>query len=473
MNDRLLAVYHRMPTPLRTALAGAYGLRLRTWRYGPETEALVEAALERDHWTPDQWQDWRDRRLAELLHRAATRVPYYARAWAERRRRGDRASWEYLENWPVLKKETLRAQSHAFVADDCDRRRMYHEQTSGTSGTPVHLWFTRSTVRQWYALFEARCRVWTGVSRADRWAILGGQMVLPAVRQRPPFWVWNAGLRQLYMSSYHLAPRWIPAYFDALRRYRVRYLLGYSSSIDALARAALDCGLTPPPFAAIITNAEPLLAGQREIIERVFRCPVRETYGMTELATAASECGAGTLHLWPDTGVLEVLNDDGHAGVAPGASGRFVCTGLLNPDMPLVRYEVGDRGTLAPDGRCACNRRLPALRAIEGRTDDVVRTVDGRRIGRLDPVFKADLRIREAQILQETLSRLRVRFVPDVHFSERQAAEIVERLRQRVGDVDVVLEPVERITRGANGKFRAVVSLLHAPPSFSRVHFDG
>jgi phenylacetate-CoA ligase len=99
--------------------------------------------------------------------------------------------------------------------------------------------------------------------------------------------------------------------------------------------------------------------------------------------------------------------------------------------------------------------------------------VDGRRIGRLDPVFKADLRIREAQILQETLSRLRVRFVPDVHFSERQAAEIVERLRQRVGDVDVVLEPVERITRGANGKFRAVVSLLNAPPSFSRVHFDG
>ena len=34
-------------------------------------------------------------------------------------------------------------------------------------------------------------------------------------QRRPPFWVWNAGLKQLYMSSFHLAPdlspiTWMP-----------------------------------------------------------------------------------------------------------------------------------------------------------------------------------------------------------------------------------------------------------------------
>jgi len=36
-----------------------------------------------------------------------------------------------------------------------------------------------------------------------------------------PFWVWNAALNQLYMSSYYLAPDLIPYYFDALKRYRI------------------------------------------------------------------------------------------------------------------------------------------------------------------------------------------------------------------------------------------------------------
>ncbi len=87
-----------------------------------------------------------------------------------------------------------------------------------------------------------------------------------------------------------------------------------------------------------------------------------------------------------------------------------------------------------------------------------MRTADGRLIGRLDPVFKADIPIREAQIVQESLTLLRVRFVPDSRFDSTHEAAIVERVRQRVGDVDVVLEPVDRIPRSANGKFRAVIS---------------
>jgi len=458
MRDALLRRYHALPPSLRTAVATLRGGYLRAWRYGPSADRLCDEALDRDRWTSARWRAWQEERLAVVLHRAATRVPFYRDQWAARRRRGDRASWELLANWPVLEKQSLRVTPHAFVADDRERRRMFHEHTSGTTGASLDVWLARATVREWYALFEARARRWYGVSRRDRWAIVGGQLVVPAAQDRPPFWVWNAALRQLYLSAYHLAPRHTAAYVAALHRHGVRHLLGYPSALHALARGVLDAGLAPPPLAVVVTNAEPLLAHQREAIAAAFGCPVRETYGMAELVTAASECEHGRLHLWPEVGWPDIEPD----ATADGA-GALVCTGLLNADMPLVRYRVGDRGTLAAEGAsCACGRALPELAAVDGRSDDVLYTADGRVVGRLDPVFKSGAALREAQIVQEALDRIRVRYVPGVGFGAADAASLVERLRDRMGPMQVVLEEVPAIARTANGKFRAVVCQLSA-----------
>lgn len=347
MNDSLLRFYHQLPAPARSVVASLRGYYLERWRYSRETESLVEEAFEREHWSTEQWKVWQEERLAYLLQRAVTKVPYYREYWLERRRRGDFASWEVLENWPILKKDVMRSNQLAFVAEDCDIRRMYREHTSGTTGKPLNLWLSRDTVRSWYALFEARVRAWHGVSRQDNWAVLGGQLVTPFHQNRPPFWVWNFASRQLYMSSYHLSPDFIPAYLEALRYYRVNYMLGYASSMHALAQAVLERKLDAPSLRVAISNAEPLYEHQRESIAQAFRCPVRDTYGMSEIASAASECGADTLHIWPEVGIIEAVHETGEI-VPAGQTGRFICTGLLNADMPLIRYEVGDHGALAP-----------------------------------------------------------------------------------------------------------------------------
>jgi phenylacetate-CoA ligase len=455
-----LRVYHRLPYPLRVAAAGARGRRLVRWRYGPQSEALTEETLARDGWTAEQWRAWQEERLAFLLERAAGRVPYYREQWADRRRRGDRASPELLENWPVLTKEALRLSPAAFLADDCDPRAMYYEHTSGTTGKPLHIWLSRDTVQTWFAQFEARCRRWHGVSRHDRWAILGGQLVAPVEQQRPPYWVWNPTMRQLYLSAYHLSVDNVRAYLDALHAHEVTYLLGYPSGLYRLAQAAEEAGLAAAPLRVALGNAEPLLDHQRETIGRVFGCPVRETYGMAEIAAAASECEAGRMHDWPDTGRIELLADEADTPVPDETPGRLVATGLINADMPLVRYDTGDRARRAAGAGCLCGRGLPVLRAIEGRTDDVVVTRDGRHIGRLDPVFKADLPIREAQIIQESLDRIRVLYVPTAAYSQADGEALVRRIHDRVGEVEVVLQEVGEVPRTANGKFRAVVSLV-------------
>jgi len=435
------------------------GLYLRAWRYGPETDRLVEEAQERERWSPAQWTAWREERLGFVLHRAATKVPYYRQHWRQRRLAGDRTSHEVLENWPILEKESIRANPRAFVADECNSRRMFHEHTSGTTGKSLELWWSLSTVRQWYALFEARCRLSYGVSRHDRWAILGGQLITPVQLRRPPFWVWNAALNQLYMSSYHLAPDLLPHYLDALHRYRINYIYGYPSALYELALEAIRRGRRDLKLKVAIANAEPVFGYQRQAIEEAFQCPLRETYGMAEIVAAASECEHGLLHDWPDVGHIEVLNEGGQD--CDVRTGDLVSTGLLNADMPLIRYRVGDRVTLSSgDELCACGRTLPLLTSIDGRMDDVLFTSDGRRIGRLDPVFKSELPIREAQIIQETLDRVRVRYVPTGEFTADAAAALTTRMKAHLGNVRIVLEQVDEVPRTANGKFRAVICEL-------------
>ncbi|MGH7721177.1 MAG: phenylacetate--CoA ligase family protein [Gemmatimonadaceae bacterium] len=459
MNAATLRLYHRLPAGARSVVATLRGHHLRRWRYGPETERLVAEALERESWSESQWSRYQSELLDGILHRAATKVPYYRNQWAERRRHGDRSAWEDLSSWPVLEKDVLRAQPRAFVAEDCDPRRMFKDHTSGTTGRSLGMWFSRDTVRRWYALFEARARRWYGVSRHDRWAIVGGQLVTPIQQRRPPFWVWNSALNQLYLSVWHLTPEFSARYFEALERYRIRYLLGYSSALFVMAEEALRIGWHSSQLAVTISNAEPLLKHQRSAIEAAFGCSARETYGMAELVATASECEARSMHLWPELGVVETM--DQGSPVEPGGTGDLVCTGLLNPDMPLVRYRVGDRAALpAEPVACACGRSLPMLGSIEGRSDDVVFTRDGRRIGQLESIFRINLPIREAQLVQESLDRIRVRFVPDDGFGPEHERVIVERLQLRLGDIQTVMEPVASVPRAANGKFRYVVSNL-------------
>jgi phenylacetate-CoA ligase len=461
LKDLALQLYHRLPYFLKVVPASLYGYQLKRWRYGANPEELVAEALSREFWGLEKWQAWQEEKLAALLHHAATRVPYYREHWQTRRRTGDRASWEYLENWPILEKEPLRTNPRAFVAEDTNFRRMRVLHTSGTSGKPLTLWRSRATDQAYYALFEARNRRWHGVSRFDRWAMVGGKLVTPVWQRHPPFWVWNSGLNQLYMSSYHLAPDLIPYYLDALVRYRIKYLWGYTSALHALALETLRLKRQDLHLTVVLPNAEPVFDYQRQAIAEAFNCPVRENYGMTEIVVGAGECERGKLHLWPETGIVEVMEDC--EPVATGAPGDLICTGLLNLEMPLIRYRTGDRGALsAGEKSCACGRTLPTLAALQGRADDVICTRDGRRVGRLDPVFKGSLPLREAQIIQESPSRLRVRYVPADGYKPAHGARIVAELQARLGPMEVALEEVAAVPRGPNGKFRAVICNIQA-----------
>jgi phenylacetate-CoA ligase len=451
------SLYARLPAPLQTAAVWWRGWTLQRRRYRGIFRETVEEARRHETLPAAGLAAMQLGELRDMLRHAIERVPHYRDATG---RAGpsmaDLRSLDDLRRWPILEKDRVRESASRFLSDGLRPSDLIRIETSGTTGTPLLTFRDLEAERLWFAYFERRIRNWAGVTHRDRWAMLGGRVIVPVTRRRPPFWKYNPFMRQLYMSSYHLAPEFLDRYLEALRAYRPVYLYGYASSCEALARHVLDRGATDLRFRVVLTSSETLFEHQRRIIERAFGCPVRDSYGSAEMVALATECEAGALHVSPEVGIVEVLRDG--EPVRKGETGELVCTGLLNRAMPLIRYRTGDAAVQGA-GACRCGRALPILRRIEGRVDDLLWTRDGRAIGRLDPVFKGVENVVEAQIVQERVDGIRVRLVPAAGYRDEDGRRIAANLTERMGEVHVVVEIVPRIER-VNGKFRAVICLL-------------
>jgi phenylacetate-CoA ligase len=96
---------------------------------------------------------------------------------------------------------------------------------------------------------------------------------------------------------------------------------------------------------------------------------------------------------------------------------------------------------------------------IDGRIEDYVKTPEGRLIGRLDHIFKEQLDVAEAQILQETEQALDVLLVRRPSYDAASEAKLLKEFRSRLGEaIRIDLQYVDAIPREPNGKFRAVKS---------------
>ena len=96
---------------------------------------------------------------------------------------------------------------------------------------------------------------------------------------------------------------------------------------------------------------------------------------------------------------------------------------------------------------------------VDGRIEDFVVTPDGRRVGRLDHIFKEQRDVAEAQILQETQEAIEVLVVPLASWKADSERSLLKEIRSRLGEeIGVTVRQVDAIPREANAKFRAVKS---------------
>ena len=412
-----------------------------------------------------QWQE-----LHAFIKHCYTFSPYYRRRFdAQGLRPEDIKHPEHLSFVPVTPKQDLRACTEVFFTQNI-RRGMVAVHTSGTTGSPLCVYFSSKDIGWRYAFLE-RCRQWAQVQIGQRRASFTGQSIIPEQQKAPPFWRHNRPGNQLLCSAYHLSSKNLCAYVEALADFQPEIIDGYPSAIHVVAEQLLrtgDVGLITPD--AILVSAETVLPHQRRAIETAFQTKLYNQYASSEGAPFISECQEGRLHVHLDSGVIEILRPDG-TPAPPGELGELVVTSFTTHVTPLLRYAIGD-AAVPRDGTtpCQCGLPFPTVEAIIGRVDDFLYTPDRGYVGRLDTVFKQlPNSIIEAQIVQTSPERVVLRLVPDPErYRPEHAHLVVEEMRKRLGQVVCIqTEEVEQIPRSANGKMRPVINMCNEalPPS--------
>jgi phenylacetate-CoA ligase len=438
---KLDSLYAELPVWAQHGAVSAYGAYWHWLRFGPGFARAARGYRERDRFSAEEWRAWQGTRLREVLGTGARSVPYYRATWSASQKAAAAAG--RVEGLPLLGKDPVRADARAFLRDDVTPGRTLVFHTSGTTGTPVATMWTVPELRESLAQREVRSAGWAGVSFSMPRATFSGRMVEPSPASTGPFYRFNLAAR----------------YVDALRRHGVQWLTGYAVTSYLLAELVLEQGLQVPPLRAVITTSEKVTPDMRRVMERAYGCRVYEEYSTVENALFVSECPDGRLHSSPDVAHVEILRPDG-TPCEPGETGEVVTTNLTRTYQSMIRFRLGDLAAWDPEP-CPCGRAMPVMREIVGRIEDVVVRADGRRLVRFHGIFVDQPHVREGQIVQETLSRIRVNVVPVDGFGERDRADITRRIRQRVGDdVEVIVAPVADIPRTRAGKFKAVVSLL-------------
>jgi phenylacetate-CoA ligase len=456
-------IYSKLPIGLQNYLISIYGLYWKKRRFSGIYQQELIGAKKREEFSTTEWKSFAEQALQHILSNAINYVPYYTTSLDQDGFTSERLknfSINDLKGLPFLSKENLRKYgTSSLVSKKLEKNGQFYP-SSGSTGTPTRILFSHAMHQRWSAIFEARIRNWAGVDRHTPRGMIGGRRVVPEGSSKGPFYRYNSFEKQTYFSAYHISADTCENYLKGMLDNKVEYMTGYAFSNYSLAKFFKKNKIKPPKMKAVITSSEKLTKEMRETLEEVYQCKAYDSYSGLEACGLISECEEGSLHISPDVGILEIINDNGEYA-KPGESGELVCTGLLNYDQPLIRYKIGDRVRLAINQNCKCGRQMPIVDEILGRNEDVVKGTDGREMVRFHGIFVDLPNLMEGQIIQQDISHIIVKTVANGSLSKQEKETIMSRLNSQLGEVIISIEEVDQIPRGPNGKYQAVISKLN------------
>ncbi len=422
-------------------------VRLRTYRQ-----------LARDQFdAPEALAQRRQQRLGALVRHAVAHSPFYASRLqaAGIDPRGVRDITD-LRELPLLTKADIRGGIDGILAGNHRREDLVPAKTGGSTGTALHVFCDRRGVerRSGAALLAD---TWSGWRLGQPMGAVWGNPPRPAsLRNRLRLACKD---RILYLDTMRLDEAAVREFIAGWRRLRPGLLYGHAHSLYLLAGMVEEMGQEmgePLRPQGIVATSMMLLQPEREVIERVFARAVTNRYGCEEVSLIACECErhAG-LHLNAEHAAVELLRDDG-SPCAPGEDGRIVVTEFVNLGMPMLRYEVGDRGVFH-DRPCPCGRPYPLLRSVTGRTADFLVAADGSRVAGISLIENTLTRyagIAQLQVVQEVVGRVELNVVRAAGWDDEVAAALTGVFRDSLGGAEVVLHFVGTIPREPNGKYR-------------------
>jgi len=401
-------------------------------------------------------------KLAGLLAHCKRHVPYYAELMRDTGESHLEDPEGYLTRLPVLTKDIIRARFNDLKSNDLWRRKWYFNTSGGSTGEPVRF------IQDWESAARAGAVTLHFSKLIDREV---GELEVKLwgskreIVQGSEGWrarIINRITNTIFLNAFRMTPEIMRECIAALNAKRPKLIVAYAQAIYELARFAEREGFEVVPQAAIITSATTLYPFMRETIEKVFQCKVFNRYGSREVGDIACE-GPGWEGLWvaPWANYVEVVDEKGNR-VPDGTEGEILVTSLTNFAMPLVRYRIGDVGTLSPMKTCDRERYGQVFQAILGKTVDLFKTNSGALVepGYFEALLYFKDWVRRFQVIQKSTSDIIFRIVrADSNCPNADLDQIMAETRMLMGnDCDVTFEFVDDISASGSGKYRYQIS---------------
>ena len=405
------------------------------------THKLLAEANLRQWWPAEKLREWQVQELAAL-----------------RRHARENCIWYRQNDTSFLTKTIIRAHRTELMADNY-REKVFTHKTGGSTGEPLSFYMTRESY-EWRNAMMLRGYGWAGaLEGVKQFYIWGGAIGLPSLLTQFKVASHNAVLRRKIFNSFQLNPATLPDCLSAINRFQPSILIGYTSMLEYFARYLKTHGGLRTKITAIITAAEGVHSGQRELLQEVFNARVFASYGSREFKLIAMECERGGMHLSADNLSVEIIRN-GQAAEA-GAFGQVVITDLHNYGMPFICYEIGDVAAIR-EVACPCGRGLPMLTEVHGRVTDIIQSPSGKVLtGLFFPHLLKEFEwITQFQVVQKELDRLQLKLVVS---NQPSAEHGLPSLRQEIlsvlgKDMQLDVEFVGEIPRTVSGKHRTVIS---------------
>ncbi len=316
-------------------------------------------------------------RLQMTLNQIYRNVSFYRNLYNEKGIEiSDIKSLDDLTRLPFTTKEDLRKSYpyEAFAVPLRDIVRIH--STSGTSGTPIVVGYTKNDLNIWTSL------VGRVLSAAG---ITGHDFVQIAFNysQSTGGLGFHYGAEKIGASVIPSSGEKVLKQIQIMKDYRTSALVSTPGYALHIASVLEEHGMDPQELnlSTGLFGSEPWSEKLRSEIETRLKIRAFDNYGLSEIMGPgiAFECEKRNgLHINEDHFIAEVINPDTLEILPEGEAGELVFTTITKQGFPLIRYRTGDVSSVI-SGECECGRTTRRIRRISGRTDDMM-IVDGNNL---------------------------------------------------------------------------------------------
>jgi len=438
------------------ALSNGLKAKIFRWKRAYQTRSWDGdlAAAEKMKLAALSAMNWERRR--QLVRHCALHVPFYRERFRKLGFHPDDLTCEAVfAELPVLEKEEIREHRELLIAEGIDRRLLRPSATGGTTGQPLEIYHDG---RVPLSVMTWRMLNWWGVDVSDNSGYL--YRAVPKGFRRRLSDLALFPTRRAYIQAAEMDQARMQAFWAALNRFRVRYLVGYVGAIEAFADFLNWAGLKVSSLQAVWTTASPLPQPKRLYLQNTFSCPVYTQYGSVEVFILSAECRCQAgLHVFTDIRHVETIGADGQV-VGDGHHGDLVVTDLTNYAFPLLRYRIGDRGRMLGTA-CQCGRPFPVMDYVTGRVSDQILLPDGTSIpGEFWTTIFDDwpAAIKGFEVHQAQDYSITVRYEPSGGNSEKAVESVRKMLIVKLRGLVPLAFEASALDPNRDGKTRYIVS---------------